>query len=885
MWARVTNALRVIFHRRAVERDLDEELRFHLDMQAQEHVRRGLPPEDARAAAQRSFGGYERVKEQCRDARGARFTEMLAQDIRFAFRTLKSSPGFALVAVLTLGLGIGANTAIFSVINGVLLRPLPYGNADRLVLIRQAAPGSGRPNVNVSIKEYFDYREQAHADFDALVEYHQMNFDLLRRGDPDRVNTGVVSHNFFEVLGIQPILGRSFRAEDDTPGAEPVLILSYTYWQTKFGSDPNIVGQVFQMNDRPHTVVGVLPNVPHYPQENDVYMPVLACPFRAAAEQRIAQNRRAFAALVVFGRLRPGVTRERAAANVEAICGRFARENPRVYRPESGFTATAADVRGELTATARPMLLILMGTTGLILLIACANVANLTLARLLRRDRELAMRTALGAGRGRLIRQLLTESTLLSMTGGIVGLVFASATIDLLVLFVGRFTARTGEVSIDPMVLGFTLVIATVTGIIFGTVPALSTRVDLVTALKDGKGAGTSLGHRRIQSGLIVIQVAVSVVLLVSAGLLLVSFYKLQQVDPGYRTDHVLSADAFGNFSKYPNGTALLKFYVPLIERLQQQPGVVAAAVTNAVPFTGAPGSTPFQIEGRPDDNPDRRPTADINIASPQYFDALGIPLIAGRGFSEMDHQEAPAVALINKSMMRYWDKRDPIGSRISVDNGQSWQTIVGVVGDVRQYGLDQEAIAQVYIPLRQAVAGLAGRVLVRTKGDPFEAAGIIRNTIQQLDPEMPVENVNTLAELRSTSLARPRLTATLLAIFAGLALFVTLAGITGVIATSVSERTREFGIRMALGAEAHAVVRMVLGQGMALVLAGLALGMIGSFFATRVLSGFLFEIEPTDPLTFLSVSLVLLAVAAVACFLPARRATLVQPTVALRST
>jgi len=264
MWARVTNALRVIFHRRAVERDLDEELRFHLDMQAQEHVRRGLPPEDARAAAQRSFGGYERVKEQCRDARGARFTEMLAQDIRFAFRTLKSSPGFALVAVLTLGLGIGANTAIFSVINGVLLRPLPYGNADRLVLIRQAAPGSGRPNVNVSIKEYFDYREQAHADFDALVEYHQMNFDLLRRGDPDRVNTGVVSHNFFEVLGIQPILGRSFRAEDDTPGAEPVLILSYTYWQTKFGSDPNIVGQVFQMNDRPHTVVGVLPNVPHY---------------------------------------------------------------------------------------------------------------------------------------------------------------------------------------------------------------------------------------------------------------------------------------------------------------------------------------------------------------------------------------------------------------------------------------------------------------------------------------------------------------------------------------------------------------------------------------------------------------------------------------------
>jgi putative ABC transport system permease protein len=381
------------------------------------------------------------------------------------------------------------------------------------------------------------------------------------------------------------------------------------------------------------------------------------------------------------------------------------------------------------------------------------------------------------------------------------------------------------------------------------------------------------------------VQVAVSVVLLVSAGLLLASFYRLQQVNPGYRTDHVLSADAFGNFSKYPSGAALLKFYVPLVERLRQQPGVVAAAVTNAVPFTGQPGSVPFQIEGRADDNPDRRPTADVNIASPQYFDALGIPLVAGRGFSDLDHEEAPPVVLINKSMMRYWDNRDPIGSRISVDNGQTWQTIVGVVGDVRQYGLDQEAIAQVYIPLRQARQGLGGRVLVRTQGDPFAAATIIRNTIHQLDPEMPVENVNTLAELRSTSLARPRLTATLLAIFAGLALFVTLAGITGVIATSVSERTREFGIRMALGAEAHTVVRMVLRQGMVLVLGGLAIGVVGSLFATRVLSGFLFEIEPTDPLTFASVALVLLTVAAIACFLPARRATLVEPTVALRST
>jgi putative ABC transport system permease protein len=340
--------------------------------------------------------------------------DTLIADVRYGLRTLLKHRGFTLLAVLTLALGIGANTAIFSVISGVLLEPLPYGDPDRLVVLKQSAPAAGRPLINLSIKEYFDYREQS-PDFDALVEYHQMNFDLVKRGDPDRVNTGVVSHNFFDVLGIKPLVGRTFVAADDRAGAEAVLILSYTYWQTKFAADPQIVGQVFQMNDRPHTVIGVLPNVPHYPQENDVYMPVLACPFRAAAEQQIARNRRAFAALTVFGKLKDGVTRERAAKGVEVICGRFTRENPQNYRSASGFTATAADVRGELTQQARPMLLILMGTTGLVLLIACANVANLTLARVMGRDRELALRAAVGAGRGRLIRQLLTESTLLSI--------------------------------------------------------------------------------------------------------------------------------------------------------------------------------------------------------------------------------------------------------------------------------------------------------------------------------------------------------------------------------------------------------------------------------------------------------------------------------------
>jgi predicted permease len=887
MWARLVNALRVVFRRSAVERDLDEELRFHVDMQVQQNLARGMSPAAAREAAYRSFGGYERVKEQCRDARGARFTEMLAQDVRFAWRTLRTNPAFTIVAVLTLGLGIGANTAIFSVINGVLLRPLPYADEGRLVLIRQSAPLANRPIVNLSIKEYFDYREQGTADFDALVEYHQMNFVLLKRGEPDRVDTGVVSHNFFDVLGITPIVGRTFTAADDQPGAQPVLLLSYSYWQSKFGGDPAIVGQVFEMNDKPHTVVGVLPNVPHYPAENDVYMPVLACPFRAAAERNIAQNRRVFAALTVFGQLKPGVTRERAAKGVEAICSRFTRENASAYRPEqSGFNATALDVRGELTRNARPMLLILMGATGLILLIACANVANLTLARLLRRDRELALRAAVGAGRGRLVRQLLTESTLLSVAGGMLGVAFAWSTIDLLTLFVARFTARTGEIAIDPLVLGFTLLVSMFTGILFGTLPALSTRIDLVTALKEsGKGVGNGGSHRRLQGGLIVVQVAVSVILLVGAGLLLVSFYKLQQVDPGYRTERVLSAEAFGNFSKYPTAAAQLAFYQPLLERLEQQPGVVSVAITNGVPLSGtAPGSTPFQIEGITADNPDQRPTADVRIASPRYFETLGIPVLRGRVFTDLDHREAPPVAVINRSMMRYWNEQDAIGTRISVDNGQTWLMVVGVVGDVRQFGLDQEAVAQVYTPLRQTPFGLAGRVLLRTQGDPIAAAGMLRATIHQIDPDMPVENVSTLEDLRTTFLATPRLTATLLAIFAGLALFVTVAGITGVIATSVSERTQEFGIRIALGAQPGSVLRMVLGQGMMLVVAGLALGIGGSLLLARVLSGLLFDVEPTHPATLAAVSLLLLVVAAAACFVPARRATLVQPIIALRS-
>jgi predicted permease len=509
MWKRLVALLRS----EELDRGLNAEVRFHIQMETEKNIRLGMTPQQARAKALRSFGPMEKHKEETREARGVSWFENFLADLKYGARALFKHPGYALLAVMTLGLGIGANTAIFSVINGVLLKPLPYEHGDRLVVLQQSRPLSGQPNVGVAIAEYFDYRERGQDVFDGLVEYHQMNFDLINRGEPDRVNTGVVSHNFFDLLGIKPIIGRTFVQSDDVRGAEAVLILSHTYWRTRFGGDPNIVGQVFEMNDRPHRVIGVLPNVPHYPQENDVYMPVLACPFRAAGERQIAQNRRAFAALNVFGRLKPGASPEQAASAVESICHTFTQDNKQIYRPEtSGFRATTVPVRDALTTSARPLLLILLGITGLILLIACANVANLTLARMLGRDRELAMRAALGAGRGRLVRQLLTESTLLAVVGGTLGVAFAWLTIGMLTTFVGRFTSRTGEIGLDPLVLAFTLGVSILTGLLFGTLPALGSRVDLVSALKQGGAqTGTGGGRKRMQGALIVAQVAVSV--------------------------------------------------------------------------------------------------------------------------------------------------------------------------------------------------------------------------------------------------------------------------------------------------------------------------------------------------------------------------------------
>ncbi|HTI38592.1 MAG TPA: ABC transporter permease [Vicinamibacterales bacterium] len=806
------------------------------------------------------------------------------QNVRFAVRTLGANQTFAWFAILTLGLGIGANTAIFSVIDGVLLKPLPYADGERLVVLQQSSLAAGRQNPGVAIRELYDYREQTRS-FDALVEYHQMNFDLLRKGNPDRVNTGVVSHDFFTVLGIRPMLGRAFIADDDRPGADAVLVLSHSYWQKAFGADPSVVGRVVQMNDRPHTIVGVLPEVPLYPQENDVYMPVSACPFRAAAEKRLAANRRVFSALTVFGKLRSGVSSVQAAGDVARAAARFVSGDPHAYLALSGFAANATPLRTELTRDARPLLLILLGTTGIVLLIACSNVANLSLARLLRRERELAVRAALGAGRRQLIAQLLTESTLLALAGGVVGLLFAGSTLSMLTTFVGRFTARTQEIAIDPRVLLFTIALSVATGVLFGILPALSSRADLVSSMKQGsKGAGESPARRRIQQALIIGQVAVAVVLLVGAGLLLTSFYRLQQVDGGYEGDHVVSAEAFPNFTKYASQASQVQFYDAAVQRMSSLPGVVAVAVTNAVPLSAiTPGANPILIKGATDAASERRPTADLNVSSPLYFAALGIPMAEGRDFTVADKAGSPPVAVINQTMAKYWGGRSPLGAQVSPDNGQTWLTIVGVAGDTHQYGVGHDVVPELFTPLAQTGIG-GGRFLVRTHGDPAAFASTLVENVRAVDPDMPVKNVLTMSELRDRALETPRLTAALLSVFAALALAVTLAGIGGVIAMSVSHRLREFGVRMALGATTSQILRAVLGQGLSLIAGGLLAGVLLSVATTRVLASYLYNTQPWDPTTLVLVVTVFVVTGLASCLGPAWRATNADPLETLKA-
>jgi len=807
----------------------------------------------------------------------------MIQEIRYALRVLAKNPGYSLIAILTLALGIGANAAIFSVVYGVLLRPLPYKDGDRLVILHQKS-SRGAANVPFSVHEITDYRTLSHT-LESVVEHHSMNFLLLANDSAERVNTAVVSANFFDVLGIKPILGRNFVASDDSPKADAVLILSYEYWRGRHGADPNIVGKVWQMNNRPHTVIGVLPPIPQYPVENDIYMPTSGCPFRSSPG--FIANRKA-RMMTAFARIRPGTPVEQVQADLSTVASQMEKSNPDVYPASYGYSMHVAPLREDLTRRARTTFLVLLAASGLVLLIACANVANLLLARLLKLGRELAIRSALGAGKGRLVRQVLIESVLLSLGGAALGLLLAPAALSLLTKFAERFTTRAGEIRLDTPVLLFTLLIALATGILFGLAPALSLNKNSGEALKQAGGRATvSRGGNRLRGALVVAQVAVSFTLLIGAGLMIRSFARLMQVNPGFSADHLLTMRLSPNFSRIrgrEQGIALSK---NILQRVSSISGVQSAALASNFPFgpggiASGPGSVGFVIEGRPVSTGELAPLVDTTIVSSDYFQAIRQPIAAGRGFTDHDDASGVQVAVINQTMKNHrWPNEDPVGRRISFDQGQHWVQIVGIAGDVREYGLDRPPGDEVYQPVLQS--GFPGSLVIRTQADPLSMAAGVRAVLHDVDSQLAVDQVQTLERWEQESFATPRVTTILLGLFAGLALLISAAGIAAVIALSVTQRTSELGLRMALGASRESVVAMVLRQGLTMVAVGIAAGIAGSIGLTRLLSSLLYATSPTDSTTFGAVALAFMAVAAAACFVPALQVTTIDPLIALR--
>jgi putative ABC transport system permease protein len=809
---------------------------------------------------------------------------MLNQDVKYGFRMMRKNAGYAFLAMMTLALGIGANTAIFSVAHAVLLAPLPYHDGNNLIIVEEKAPKAGLQNVRFSVPEIQDYRAQ-NKSLSEFAEYHQMAFTLFGHGEAQRVRTGVVSWTFFRMFGVTPILGRDFLASDDQLGAPAVLLLSYEYWKQTEHGDPNVVGKVYKLNDKAHTVIGVLPQIPQYPSDNDVYMPTVACPFRGAPNFIDNRNGRLMRA---FGRIKDGITLEQARTDLATIASRMASAYPGSYPQDSGFTANADTVRDRLTQNAKPTLLILLGTAGFVLLIACANVANLTLARMSRRERELMVRTAMGAKQSRVLRQLVTEGLLIAIPAGALGVFFTYSSLHLMTQYVSRLTPRAREISIDGWVLLFALGAAIATSLFFGSQGAFRSRESIASGIKESAGQTTNATSRRMHNALVVVQVAFSFMLLIGAGLMVRSLVKLQAVDPGFVPQRVLATRVFLNFSKFINTPQYLVDTTHRLEqKLESMPGVISYSLSSGFPLNpgtvgNGPREQPFALEGHTLAKGETPPLTTTQAVSTDYFKTLGIPLIRGRFFTDADKQNGPQAVIISEALMRrFWPNADPIGHKVSFDGGKNWVPIAGVVGDVREFGLDRNPGNEIYFPLEQAPG--FGAVLVRTMGDPRSVAQQVRQAILDVDADTAITGVDTLEEARSDSLTTPRVTAELIALFAGLALIIAAAGVGGILALMVSQRTQEIGIRMALGASPAMVLRMIMKQGMGLVLGGLAIGLAGALTLTRLMTTLLFGVTPTDPVTFAGVALVFLLAAFLACFVPARRATRIDPLTALR--
>ncbi len=803
--------------------------------------------------------------------------ETLWHDFRYAFRRLVAAPAFSLLAILTLALGIGANTAIFSVIHAILLRPLPYPDADRLVLLTEWSEQV--PEMSFSVANLKDVRERAKA-IESLVGYQGAEFVFADgAGEPERVRGRRVTSGLVATLGKPPIAGRSFTPVEDQPGGERVALLGEGFWERRFGRDPGVVGRSLSLSGETFTVIGVLPGTLHGSwKQVDVFTSLLRLEETMGGEK----NRGNHPGIYVVGRLAPAASVEQARTEIKHIAGRLAEEYPNSNARQS---MTLESLREAYVGDLRPALLILLGAVLCVLLIACANVANLLLARAASRTREVAVRQALGATRGRLVRQLLTESVLLSVSGGALGVVFAFWGLRLLVASLPDGVPRAEEIGIDSPVLLATLAIAVLTGIAFGLAPAFSlARTRLSEPMREGGRGSAGPGHRRLRDGLVMAEVALALVLLVGAGLLLRSFVHVLQADAGFRPEGVLTASVPLPQARYDTPEKKIQFADRFVQALASTPGVESAALAN--PLLGGWQSS-FNVEGRPEALPGQRPSADVTRATPAYFATMGVRILAGRIFTENDTAKAPRVAIVDETFARtFWPNASALGGRIKfgdLKNDDPWMEIVGVVAHVKNYGVDETSRVEVYLPYAQSPAGSQPTILLRTEADPGAFASGLRQALKAADPLIPAYEVRTLEEVASEGTAQRRLTVALISVFAGLALVLAAIGIYGVMSYAVAQRTSEIGIRMALGAEREHILGMVLRHGALLASTGVAVGLVAALGLARLLTSLLFQISANDPPTFGVVPLLLLAVAALACYLPARRATRVDPLVALR--
>jgi len=869
---------------------MDGELRFHIEAYADDLERSGVPRHEAMRRARLEFGALERAKEECREERGVRVLETLLQDLRYAARALRKSPTFAVVAVLTLALGIGASTAVFSLVSAILLKPLPYPEPDRIVLPELVSP----PGVNLG-SEYFPWGEKQFRlvtrdanPFQSFGAFQNDSFNLTGAGEPSFLDGYRASAEFFPALGVSPALGRAFTAKEDQPGHEYEVILSNRLWRERFGADPSILGRSIQLNGYAYTVVGVMPadfgfpraeEMPssfNFPREAQLWVPLAG-----AAEPKGGPSE-----LAVIARLKPGVSIEQAQAAMNLVTKHAEETDPQW---KGWFNTRIVPLTRQIVGDTRRPLQLMLGAVGIVLLIACSNVANLLLTRALGRQKEFTLRAALGAGRSRLVRQLLTESLVIAAMAGAAGILIAKAGVYFVKIYGPSNIPRLREVTLDLPVFAFTLSVSLATGILFGLVPAIAaTRKNLGDSLKEGgQRGGVSPTSPRMRNALLVLQVALALVLVISAGLLTRTFFSMLGADGGFNPERVLTFQLSLPALKYPDQEHIVPLFRNALERLRSIPGVQSAGVGETVPMGGEGESTVIRFTDTPVTNQKELPFANYTIISPGYLASVGTPLLRGRDFSEGDTADSLPVAIVNAAMeKKYWRGRSAMGEHVGAGSKRfPLLTIVGVVADVKHISIREETAPEMYVlyAQKQWPSMLNMRVALRTRTDPASMTASVREAIRSVDPDLPLAKVATLTSLVSDSLSQPRFSMFLLASFGLLALLLASIGIYGVISYSVMQRTQEIGIRMALGAERRSVFGMVLGQGARLALLGIGIGLIGALAVTRTMASFLYGVQATDPPTFAAVSLLLAVIALLACYLPARRATRVDPIVALR--